>query len=367
MRIISQISLKLLIRIFPRWQMVAFFGLLLPLLSLAQECDPKVGAIRWDAWHEDDSRVAQYVEKSLGDERWRDRWPFFFSRLSGDLDFDGADAGVVQAENALAHAAGIDYWAFVFYGHTSPMSRALHAYLADRAIRPRFTLILEAGRLTDPVAGSGLKQNVVELVQDETFLRDAEKRPILFMMISGTSKNKEWLIRQEDEVKSLKNAISRAGQGDAKIIVMAFDPALASEVAGHVGAGVISSYASHGVLKDGKYADLVRSTENFWEAQARTGKDVVPIVMAGWDPRPRFDQPMPWGGGYSDGAYYQQGEPEEIAAHVKRGIQWVRKQTSGSCMVLVYAWNEFDEGGWLAPTAGQGLSRLRALGSALKN
>jgi hypothetical protein len=348
-------------------RLATFALVLLSIHAFAQGCDPKVGAIRWDAWHDDDSRVAQYIEKSLGEERWRDRWPFFFSTMSGDLDFDAAAAGAVRAENALADAAGIDYWAFVYYGRASPMSRALHAYQADRASKPCFTLVIEAARLADPAAGAPLRQDVVELLQDENFLRDGEKRPVLFIMISGAAKNKDWLVRQADQVNALKNAISKAGKGNAQTIIMAFDPVIAAEVAELTGSSVISSYASHGMVKNGKYADLVRSTENFWDAQARTGKNVVPIVMAGWDPRPRFDKPMPWGSGYSDGAYYQQGTSEEIAGHVKRGAQWVRKRTSGSCIVLVYAWNEFDEGGWLAPTVGQGLSRLRALGSVLKN
>jgi len=33
--------------------------------------------------------------------------------------------------------------------------------------------------------------------------------------------------------------------------------------------------------------------------------------------------------------------------------------------VLIYAWNEFDEGGWLAPTLGDGTARLDAIAKVL--
>jgi len=34
--------------------------------------------------------------------------------------------------------------------------------------------------------------------------------------------------------------------------------------------------------------------------------------------------------------------------------------------VIIYAWNEFDEGGWLCPTLTEGDSRVQALGRILR-
>jgi hypothetical protein len=34
--------------------------------------------------------------------------------------------------------------------------------------------------------------------------------------------------------------------------------------------------------------------------------------------------------------------------------------------VIIYAWNEFDEGGWICPTISEGTSRLDAISKVLK-
>jgi hypothetical protein len=80
---------------------------------------------------------------------------------------------------------------------------------------------------------------------------------------------------------------------------------------------------------------------------------VVPLVNAGWDGRPR-DYP---------GAWYEQATPSEVADAVKAALDWNREnpKTARAQTVLVYAWNEYDEGGWLCPTKTEGDARLKAL------
>jgi len=332
------------------------------------QCDHvDAGAIRWDAWHEDDSTVAQYIESSLGSQRWLERWPFFFTNLSGDLDFNETLAGVIPAENALAQGAGIDYWAFVFYGGASPMGRALSIYLQDNATKPKFALILSAGRMSESVAGESLIQEAVVLMRDKSYLRDATQSPIVFVMLTGSVEEKDWMARQIRAITSLKEKVKNAGDKSPNFVVMAFNPTYASLVADQVNTSLISSYASHGAQDGGSYQDLAQGAEGFWERQASTGKGVVPIVMTGWDPRPRSDKPPPWDKKPPiKEVHYQHGKPEQIAAHAGKAIEWAKQKPGGQCLILIYAWNEFDEGGWLAPTVGEGLSRLRALTDVLK-
>ena len=44
--------------------------------------------------------------------------------------------------------------------------------------------------------------------------------------------------------------------------------------------------------------------------------------------------------------------PDEIAAHVRAAIAWTQanRDLNPANAVLIYAWNEHDEGGWLQPT-----------------
>ena len=65
--------------------------------------------------------------------------------------------------------------------------------------------------------------------------------------------------------------------------------------------------------------------------------------------------------------FYVLPEPAELAAHIGAAMAWAeaRPVCCPAKAVIVYAWNEHDEGGWLCPTLGAGGrpddSRLRAL------
>ena len=46
--------------------------------------------------------------------------------------------------------------------------------------------------------------------------------------------------------------------------------------------------------------------------------------------------------------------PDEVAAHVRAGIEWTQanRDLNPANAIIIYAWNEHDEGGWLQPTLG---------------
>jgi hypothetical protein len=63
--------------------------------------------------------------------------------------------------------------------------------------------------------------------------------------------------------------------------------------------------------------------------------------------------------------------PVELAAHIREAVVWTKENRDINITnsVLIYAWNEHDEGGWLQPTLGfDGLpneERIRSLRSVL--
>ena len=64
--------------------------------------------------------------------------------------------------------------------------------------------------------------------------------------------------------------------------------------------------------------------------------------------------------------------PEELAAHLREAIAWTQanRDINPANVILIYAWNEHDEGGWLQPTLGADgkpdHSRLDALKKVLR-
>lgn len=109
------------------------------------------------------------------------------------------------------------------------------------------------------------------------------------------------------------------------------------------------------------YEDLIRYAEEGWRHQAERGrKPYVPYVPAGWDPRPWKDPrpsfAMPDRGQWLDALKRVKATLDK---HPRLGVP--RADGGRQKMVLIYAWNEFGEGGIVAPTKGEGTMKLEGI------
>jgi hypothetical protein len=140
------------------------------------------------------------------------------------------------------------------------------------------------------------------------------------------------------------------------------------------GFDAVSAYARGG--NQATFALLVEVVErDYWQAAASAGVPYVPLVTTGWDKQPRKEHPVSWemGHGYhKQAAFPSTATPGEIAAHLGRSLAFVREHRDicASRAVIIYAWNEHDEGGWLTPTWTPGgkpnTARLDAIRQILK-
>jgi hypothetical protein len=81
--------------------------------------------------------------------------------------------------------------------------------------------------------------------------------------------------------------------------------------------------------------------------------------MMGWNRKPRMAHPVSWELS-STRPYFQMiathndATPAELATHMAAAVDFVTTNAARcqSQHILVYAWNEHDEGGWLCPTLG---------------
>jgi hypothetical protein len=108
---------------------------------------------------------------------------------------------------------------------------------------------------------------------------------------------------------------------------------------------------------------------DYWERCKVTGKDVVPILNVGWDVRPRWqDSELMKRYHGSEQPYYNPPTATELTRHVQAAVDWTiaNPKSAKAQTILIYAWNESDEGGWLVPTLSEGNARLEAIGSVLK-
>ena len=136
----------------------------------------------------------------------------------------------------------------------------------------------------------------------------------------------------------------------------------------------MSAYSLNFDDKSAPYATLVKKTETKWDEWSKTGSKVVPLVTAGWDRRPRVMNPVSWEGPpkRSDEIEYCYAppKPEELAGLLRDAIFWCARNSAAADAntILIYAWNEIDEGGWLVPSLwpDQGSRRLDAIRALLR-
>ena len=184
-----------------------------------------------------------------------------------------------------------------------------------------------------------------------------------------------WKSRQafRGAIDAFRHAVIQSGRKNPYIVCMDFSPQRAKELSRSLGLDAISAYACPGGSEAGdSFADSRQKVRAFWESCRTTGMMQVPLVSFGWDPRPRVDNPVPWTK-YTSGNHYRAAEPQQLAEHLKEALDWtaIHPAATEANTVLIYAWNENDEGGWLVPTlnpeGGANTARVAAVGRMLND
>lgn len=337
--------------------------------SVAAVPRPLIGTIRWDAWHR--ARTATEpggpggpvlaMVRSLAPQRYHGRLPFFASVVSDrEVSIGGYTQEILDREIGFAKAGAIDYWAFLLYEEGTAMSDGLNFYLSSaRKQDLRFCAISSPNTYGNAQQFSQRQQRVVKLISEPSYLKVLDGRPLLYLFDVSDDWIKAWggEAGARTLFAGLRAAVQAAGQGDPYLVVMDFSAGHGKRIADIVGAQALSSYAAPGAVGEGApYGDLTRSAAGFWEQCYDTGADVVPLAMAGWDRRPRVEQPVPWEKEQQPGVgiekYYVMPTPEELAGHLRETMDWVveNRARCPAQALIVYAWNEHDEGGFLCPT-----------------
>lgn len=309
-----------------------------------------VGAIRWDAWISDLGHLVQgknspgvEVENTLAPEKYHDRLPFFAQIIGPEqVKIVGNTRSVIDREIRYAKAAGIDYFAFLYYPANTPgisfMGAARELYLDSLYQNGvKWCMILDgqfnvmSDRDPDLIAG---------LVQDfskTSYQKVLTDRPLLYVYAADKS-TIAYLDRIKDECDS---------QGVPAPYVVGLGNIDGANELGADAVSVYATQASGGI----SYQELASREKNTWETWKALGGQIVPSVTTGWDKRPRAERPVGWESASMD-AWVQRGTPQEIANHLNDAIAFNQSNPAltGANTVLLYAWNEFDEGGWICPT-----------------
>ncbi len=340
---------------------------------------PIVGAIRWDAWY-GDGGATKALEASLGQPKYHFRLPWFARVLGEDkVSINGDSQAVVEQEIDYAAKAGLNYWAFLDYcDEASDMHIALNRYRAAKdKKRIRYCFVEEGPRLDG--VGTAAWKRLVEHFRHPDYQTVLDGRPLVFMFVKTEKLAKaEW-----DE---LKRQTIAAGLKAPYLVLMGWNPEQDAKDMAALGFDAISAYARGGSysMTQPSYAEqcaLVRRDR--WEKCRALRIPSVTFASAGWDTRPRNERPPPWCTWVTatpDKTPPAQQNPlldsvtatlDELAAHIREALEWTKanRDLNPANAVIIYGWNENDEGGWLLPTLGTDgrpdETRINAVGNAL--
>jgi hypothetical protein len=314
------------------------------------------------------------VADALGPDRYHWRAPFFARTAVGAVEFPAITQEEMDLEIDQAAYGGLDYWVFVAYARRSPMSGALDFYLSSpRRGNLKFCLFTELGEWGTANAPSAEIQRHLELMRDDSYIRVFENRPLYFLgFIDELKIEQHWgsIGALRNQMDAFRDQARMRGLGNPYLVL---DGNLQSidRIARELEGDAVSAYALQDRVVDGAFAALSDIAENGWRKLAQSGLPVLPTVMTGWDRRPRIEHPVPWEASQKPGVgldyYFEQGKPREIAQQVSTALSWIAEQPRDlqAPAVVIYAWNENDEGGWLIPTGACEHQRLTALHQAL--
>ncbi len=309
----------------------------------------RIGVINWDNQLPDNTYFGFHTAKSLSPSQFKDRVPYFAQRNFENITFNNRTLKDYDTELQYAVDAGIDYFAYVWYPKEASknhipssekdcshkvfeLRKAMEMYMKSPLNKKiGFCAILSAHPFTD----NDLKE--VATAMKKPFYEKINGRPLVY--IFGGCRN--------DFVLKFKKICAECDVAEPFAVAMCNDGVADNE--NNDGIDALCAYAATtGNVTD--YAEHINDVldKNTNRNEAYTS---IPFFSLGWNPTPRIVTPVPCIK-YRDIDYAPSPIGSEIINGGKRLCEYIKqnRRAENPNHILTFAWNEFEEGGWLCPT-----------------
>lgn len=310
----------------------------------------QIGCVNWNAILPEYTYFGRWVAHSLSVPKFHKRLPYYAS-LSSDGKAVFRERSAEEYDNELRYAidAGIDYFAYCRYTYDESLDTIgsdldlvahwkdlNHAHFMHRRSKLRdkigYCFILRPSKMNDRDF-----ETLPEELTDDCYVK-IDGRPLVYTfgdtpadLLEGRHK--------------LLDAMKRYGAPTPYIAAMSsYTPT--SDL---TDLDALSRYAF--LPEDcATYPELIQYSIKENNDMIALGKPIIPLFSAGWNPAPRIESPVPWI--TYPKAQYSEAVPSEITDGLIAFSKYVDENQKAfpTGHILTFAWNEFEEGGYLCPT-----------------
>lgn len=337
-----------------------------PALAHGQPNKPRavVGAYYFDGWTGQTNHITKLLETEFVDRKpvwgWKD---------------DTLEIMQKQIDYCADH--GIAFWAFDWYypeteNKQTPLNNALGLYLkAPNRQRLKFCLLVanHAGFRIGPKDWDACCGRWIELFQEPTHLRVGGQPLLIFFSPEELSRAFSGPSGVRQAFDSLRAKAAKAGLPGVAIAACTGPGGHLADLA-RSGYTLLTGYNYNLGWLDGggskPFRTLIEGNQRIFEQFAKTTPlPYVPVITAGWDRRPWEKGSLP---PERMSTWYPDRTPKLVEEFVRLGLRWLDEhpdKTLPERLLLIYAWNENGEGGYLTPTEADGTQYLEAVQRAI--
>lgn len=337
----------------------------------------RVGVVNWERTGSSDTYFGHYISRSLSPAKYRHRTPYYADVISENkIAFHKTSQEEYDKELQYAIDAGIGYFAYTWNSDEKEnrvdfpcataqekenqlmeeenTKRKLHTRSALKDKIKLCAIILCMHKFSD----NDMEKLVAEMKED--YYEKIDGRPLVYLF-GGY---------RLDFIERLQ--IKAEEKGIPKPYIAFCDNGAISENGDYSMADAVSGY-SFEYPDCPSYLEFCQKLNLRNEERKKFNINIIPLFSLGYNSRPRMDNPVPWYGGYTEAGCAPLPTIQDMADGGNVFADWMEenKPHMKSRHIIVFAWNEFEEGAWICPTYDDALnidsSRVKVFSEMVKN
>lgn len=284
---------------------------------------------------------------------------------------------IMNEQINLASSNGIDFFTFCWYLPQKknpveyPLNNAVGLFMiSPNKARMKFSILVANHEpyLITPNNWSIATTNWIKLFKDTNYLRANGKPLLTFFSFRSLLKEFGSIQILADSLKSFREDVTKAGFSGLSLAINISVPSdkVSLENAKIAGFDIFTGYNYHDEGFDRTstvtpISNMVKAENKVWELTKNHANFFIPVTTLNWDPRP-------WRTGkVNEIKRYSGFSGKSVIASISSLLTWMdlnHDYLTPERIALVFAWNEYGEGGWLTPSKAKGNELLEGIKKA---